>query len=90
VQIARTAAAGADSQPAGHVCVGAGGEGGDLFVAYMQPFHAAAPANGVGEAVQTVADDVVDTLHSSGGENLNHLVGDGLGHRGLLGIGERV
>ena len=65
--------------------VGASGEGGDLFVAHMQPFDAAAPPNGVGEAIETVADDAIDPLHSGGGENLDHLVGDGLGHRLLPG-----
>ena len=61
--------------------VGAGGEGGDFLVAHMQPFDAATPADRVGEAVEAVADDAVDALHAGGGENLDHLVGDGLGHR---------
>ena len=88
MQIARAAAAGADGEVARDMRVGAGGEGGHFFVAHVQPLHAAAPAHGVGEAVQTVADDAVDALHASRGENLDHLVGDGLGHRFLLGIGE--
>jgi hypothetical protein len=86
VQIAWTAAAGADGEPTRDMSVGAGGEGRDLLVAHVQPFDAPASANGVGETVQTVADDAVDTLHSGGGENLDHLVGDRLGHRFLLHV----
>ena len=81
VQIAWTAAAGADGEVSGDMGVGAGGEGCDLFVAHVHPLHAAAPEHGVGEAVQAVADDAVDALHACRGKNLNHLVGDGLGHR---------
>jgi hypothetical protein len=69
--------------------VRARGEGGDLFVANVQPFDPAAAENGVGEAVQTIADDAVDAPDASGGENLNHLVGDRLGHRVFLGSNER-
>src|ERR1700735_1608268 len=86
-EIARAAAAGAYGEGASDMGVGAGGEGGDLFMAHMQPFDAAAPANGVGEAIEAVADNAIDPLHSGGGENLDHLVGDGSGHRFLLGIG---
>ena len=85
VQIARAAAAGADGEVAGDMRVGAGGEGGDFFVAHVQPLHAPAAAHRVGEAIETVADDAVDALHAGRGENLDHLVGDGLGHRFLLG-----
>ena len=59
--------------------VGAGGEGADLLVADMQPFDAAGAAQRVGEAVEAVADDAVDALDAGGGENLDHLVGDGAG-----------
>ena len=85
VQIARAAAAGAYGEGASDMGVGASGEGGDLLVAHMQPFDAAAPANGVGEAIEAVADNAIDPLHARRGENLDHLVGDGLGHRVLLG-----
>ncbi len=37
MQIAGAAAAGADGEVAGEMRVGAGGEGGDLFVAHVQP-----------------------------------------------------
>ena len=89
MQIARAAAAGADGEVPGDMRVGAGGEGGHFFVAHVQPLHAAMPAHGVGEAIETVADDAVDTAHARRGENLDHLVGDGLGHRFLLRLGER-
>ena len=65
--------------------VGARGEACDLFVADVHPLDSAAPANGVGKAVEAVAHDAVDAFHTRRGENFNHLVGDGLGHRVLLG-----
>ena len=90
MQIAGAAAAGADGEVPRDMGVGAGGEGGDLFVAHVQPFDPAAPANGVGEAVQAVAHDAVDALNSSGDEHLDHLVGDGLGHHILQGAAGAV
>ena len=33
---------------------------------------------------KTVADDAVDAVHACRGENLDHLIGDGLGHHFLL------
>jgi hypothetical protein len=90
MEVTGAAAAGADREVAGNMRLGAGGEGGDLFVAHVQPFDAAAPANGVGEAVQTIADDAVDALHARRRKNFNHLVGDGLGHRFLLGSTDAV
>ena len=85
MQVAGAATAGADRQAPGDMGVGAGGEGGDLLVADMQPLDAARAAKRVGEPVQAVADDALDALHSGGGENLDHLVGDGLGQCLLLG-----
>jgi hypothetical protein len=68
------------------VGVSARGEGSDLLVTDMQPFDAPRAAQGVGEAVQTVADDAIDALNASGGENLDHLVGYGAGQGLLLTI----
>ncbi len=61
--------------------LGAGGKGGDLFVAEMQPGDPAVAAQRVGEAVQAVADDAVNALYPGGGEGLDHLVGNSCGHR---------
>jgi hypothetical protein len=85
VQVAGAATSGADREAVSYVGVGAGGEGGDLLVPHVQPFDPVAPPNGVGEAVQAVADDALDALHACRGENPNHLIGDGLGHRVLHG-----
>ena len=56
-------------------------------MAQMQPGDAAAPADGVGAAVQTVADDAINALHSGGGRNLDHPVGDRLDQRAPPRIG---
>ena len=61
--------------------VGAGGEGGDFLVADVQPVDPAMAAERVGEAVEAVADDAVDPSHAGRGEGLDHLVGNGCGHR---------
>ena len=81
MQVTGAAAAGADREASGDMGVGARGEGCDLFVADVHPLDSAAPANGVGKAVEAVAHDAVDALHTRRGENFNHLVGDGLSHR---------
>ena len=49
----------------------------------MDPFNSAVlgESQGVGEAIEAVADDAVDASHASGDEGFDHLVGDGFGHR---------
>ena len=80
VQIARAAAAGADRELTGQIRLGAGGKGGDLFVAEVQPGDPTMAAQRVGEAIQAVADDAVNALYAGGGEGLDHLVGNSCGH----------
>ena len=80
MQVTGAAAAGADREASGDMGVGARGGACDLFVADVHPLDSAAPANGVGKAVEAVAHDAVDALHARRGENFNHLVGDGLSH----------
>ena len=79
MQVARPAAAGADGELAGQVRLGAGGEGGGLLVAHVHPVDAAGP-QGVGEAVQRIADDALDALDARGDERLHQLIRDPLGH----------
>ena len=77
VQVARPAAAGADGELAGQVRLGAGREGGDLLVPDMDPLDLAVAADGIGQAVQAVADDAVDPLDASGGEDVSELIRNG-------------
>src|SRR5262249_7402814 len=71
------AAAGADREPAGEVRVAAGRKGRDLLMADVEPLDAAVAAQGIGEAIEAVADDAIDALHAGGGESLDHLVRTG-------------
>ena len=70
VQIARSAAAGAHREIAGQMRLGAGRKRGDLLVPDMDPLDLALAAHRVGQSIQAVADDAVDSLDASGGERL--------------------
>jgi hypothetical protein len=72
MQIARSAAAGANREIAGQVRFSAGREGGYLFV------------HDVGQAVETIADDAEYALHSARHEGIYELIGDGSSHLLLL------
>jgi hypothetical protein len=66
----------------------AGRERGDFLVPEMQPLNAAMPAQHIGEAIEAVAHDSVDTLNAGGGEGFDHLVRDSASHDLLLSSGE--
>jgi hypothetical protein len=53
---------------------GAGGEGGDLLVTDVQPFDLALPANRIGQAVEAVTDNAVDTFDTGDSESFGKLV----------------
>ena len=67
VQVARAAAAGADCEVTCEMRLGAGREGGDLLMTDMQPLDLPLPANGIGNAVEAVADDAIDASHTDRG-----------------------
>ena len=52
VQVAGAAASGADREVAGQMRLGAGGKGGDFFMADMQPVDAAVAAHRVGKPLR--------------------------------------
>jgi hypothetical protein len=81
VQVARSAAAGADGELAAQMRLGPGRERGDLLVPYMDPLDLALAADGVSEPVQAVADDAVDPLDARSGERLGELICDRFCHR---------
>ena len=62
---------------------GAGREGGDLFVADVQPLELTLLADGVCQPVQAIPDDAIDPFHARGGEGLGELFSD-RGHAVLL------
>ena len=80
VQIARSAAAGADRELAGQMRLGAGREGRNLLVPDMDPLDLALPAERVGQAVQAVADNAINPLDARCGEGFRELVGNSLCH----------
>src|SRR4029077_20029555 len=57
-----------------------GSESGNLLVPDGHPFDPALPAHGISKAIEAVADDSVDALHTRSGKYLDKLLGDGLGH----------
>jgi hypothetical protein len=76
MEIARPTASCADRKFACNLRFASGREGGDLFVADHHPVDAIVSADGVGKAVERVAGDSIDTLHSSSHECLDDYIGD--------------
>src|ERR1700761_1932194 len=79
MQVAGSAASGADREGVGQMGFGPGGKSGDFFVTDVKPLDLALLADGVGKAVQAVADDAIDALYAGCGEGFGKLFGNG-GH----------
>ena len=62
------------------MCIRACRESGDLLVPDMQPFDAAVAANGIGNAIEAVADKTVNPLDAGSGQYFDKLICNGLGH----------
>src|SRR6202035_606350 len=90
VQVARTATSGADRETARDMRIRAGRERGDFLVPDMQPLNAAMAAQCIGEAIEAVAYDSIDTLDTGGGEGFDHLVCNSARHDILLTMGRMV
>ena len=58
--------------------LGTGGEGRALFVAHMHPFNGLAAPQGVGEAVERVADNAVDSLDAGIRQRFSREIRSGL------------
>src|SRR6267378_2139921 len=69
VQISRAEAAGAHGKRACHVRLGTRRERGCLLTPDVHPLDLALAAQGLGQAVQTVADDSVYALHGRRGQS---------------------
>ena len=79
VEVAGSAAAGADREFTGQGGLAAGGEGSGLLVADVNPFELRVHAEGIGESVERISRDAVDALDSAGDEGIDDVSGDG-GH----------
>src|SRR5258708_28113645 len=87
VRFARPATSGEDRKTTCDMAVPAGGERGDFLVPDVQPLHAAMAAQCIGEAIEAVAYDSIDTLDTGGGEGFDHLVCNSACHDILLKMG---
>ena len=64
MQVAGSATAGTDRELARQVRLCNRRKGGNLLMADMHPLDLALAANGIGDAVQAIADDAVDPLYT--------------------------
>jgi len=62
MQVAGPAAARTNGEPAGQMRLGTSCKDRNLFVPHMDPLYLAVAANGIGQAIQAVADDSIDPL----------------------------
>src|SRR5262245_65769843 len=81
MQVARSAAAGADRELTREMGLATGGKRRDLLVPDVNPFDLALAAQRVGQPVETVADDAVNAFDSRRHENVGELIRDPLCHR---------
>src|SRR6185436_12942268 len=84
VQIARATASDTDRQLSGEMGLGSGGERRRLLVADGDPLHGFAATNRIGDSVQRVARDTVDSLDAVCGERVDQRIRYPLTHRGSL------
>src|SRR5258705_13270434 len=87
VQVARTATSGADRETTCDMRIRASRERGDFLVPDMQPLNAAMAPQRIGEAIEAVAHDSINTLDTRGGEGFDHLVCNCVCHDILLTMG---
>src|SRR5580698_701191 len=64
VHVSRPTASGAYGQFAGEMRLRAGGKCASLLMAHANPFDVVAGTNRVGDAIQRIAGDSVDSLHA--------------------------
>jgi hypothetical protein len=76
MQVTRPATAGAHRELSGQMRLDPCGERTRLFIANVHPSDLALPTNGIGDAVERVADDRIDPFDARRSEGLDELVGD--------------
>src|SRR6516165_8721424 len=80
VQIARSAAPGADSEFAHQMRLGASRKTGNLLVPEMHPLDLALAPDRVGQPVQAIADNAENSLDTRCREGFRELISDGFCH----------
>ena len=80
VQVARPATAGAHGEFARQMRLRARRKSADLLMPDMDPLDLPLPADRVGQAIEAIADNSIDSLDARGGERLCELVGYRLCH----------
>jgi len=83
MQIAGPAAAGTHGKFARQMRLSARRKGGDFLDPDMHPFDLALPPNGVGQAIQAVADDAVGPLDTGCRKGFHKLIGNRFCHLSL-------
>ena len=74
VQIAGPATVSANGELTRQMRLGAGREGRDLLVPDVDPLDFALSPQGVGEAIETIADNAVNPLDARGNKGLRELI----------------
>src|SRR5580704_4624727 len=64
VHVSRPAASGAYGQFAGEMCLCTGGECAGFFIAHADPFDVVASANRIGDAIQRIAWNTVNSFNT--------------------------
>jgi hypothetical protein len=77
VGVAGAAASSAYGKSAGHLGFGCCGECGGFFVADVHSVDVIVSADGIGDRVEAVSDETVDSLDAGGREGVDELFGDG-------------
>ena len=90
VQIAMPAAPGTDGELTGQMRLGACRESGDFFVLNMCPLNLAVAADGIGNAVEAVADNAIDTLHTRCGQGFRELISYSPSHPVIFPLSRRL
>jgi hypothetical protein len=76
MQISRAATSGTNREAAGKMGFRAGGERGRFFVSHVNPFHALLFANRIGDPIEGITADSVDSFHAGLRKSLDDQSGD--------------
>ena len=65
-------------------------EGNNLLVPYMHPLDLAVAANGIRNAVEAIADNAIDTLHTRRKQGFRELISCGPSYPLILPLSRRL
>jgi hypothetical protein len=83
VQTARYATPGADGELSCQMRLSTCRKSGNLLVPDMQPLDLPLPTNGIGNAVEAIANNTVDALDASSCKDVRELISNSSCHLGL-------